>query len=71
MGGNRARSRQVANRCDVMAGRRSCSLPTEASCSASTLEAVVLPDDADGPKNVNKLDQQKWCLLEWACDPKS
>eukprot|EP00972_Heterocapsa_arctica_P061067 9004778-Heterocapsa_arctica.AAC.1 len=35
------------------------------------LEAVVLPDGADGPKDVNELDQQKWCLLEWACDPKS
>eukprot|EP00972_Heterocapsa_arctica_P089173 13149107-Heterocapsa_arctica.AAC.1 len=35
------------------------------------LEATVLPDNADSPKNVNELNQQKWCLLEWACDPKS
>eukprot|EP00972_Heterocapsa_arctica_P048928 7208423-Heterocapsa_arctica.AAC.1 len=46
-------------------------VPLQQVGNMTYLEAVVLPDDADGLKNVNEPDQQKWCLLEWACDPKS
>eukprot|EP00972_Heterocapsa_arctica_P087082 12836924-Heterocapsa_arctica.AAC.1 len=59
---------------EVVFGAKSClhagqqEVPLIRVGNLTYIEVVVLPD---GVETTPQIDCQKWCLLEWACDPRS